>query len=82
MMLGLIFRESARSRRSIAQWRAEAKGVLPTKKDLRPMFARPASSFVPSLFTRSADKGDNSVNEKTGYGFGTQGEKNAGLKGK
>lgn len=78
MMLGLIFRDTARSRRSITEWRTEAKGVLPSSKDLRPTFARPASSFVPSLFKTN---NDSSSREKTGFGFGAQGEKTAGLKG-
>ncbi|KAH9951998.1 hypothetical protein B0H21DRAFT_9100 [Amylocystis lapponica] len=73
MLLGLVFRERAKTRRSITSWRAEAKGVLPSTHDLRPTFARPSSTFVSSIF-----KGKE---EKTSFGFGRQGEKTAGLKG-
>ena len=79
MLLGLIFRERAKTKRSITSWRAEAKGLLPTTHDLRPQFARPQSGFVSNLFSGKADKAAN--DEKTGYGFGTAGEKKAGLKG-
>ncbi|EMD38243.1 hypothetical protein CERSUDRAFT_113404 [Gelatoporia subvermispora B] len=74
MLLGLIFRDSAKARRSITAWREQAKGILPSTHDLRPPFARPASGFVASVF--NTGKGD-----KAGFGFGRQGEKAAGLKG-
>ena len=51
MFLGL-FRERVKRRRSIMSWREEAKGVLPTHKDLRPPFARPASAFIGRVFNR------------------------------
>ncbi|KAI0689431.1 hypothetical protein BC835DRAFT_1369026 [Cytidiella melzeri] len=80
MLLGLIFRERAKSKRSITSWRAEAKGVLPTTHDLRPAFARPQSGFISSLFSGNGEKP--SREDKTaGYGFGSAGEKKAGLKG-
>jgi len=78
MLLGLIFREGAKSRRSIRGWREQAKGVLPSVQDLRPPFARPNSTFVPSFFKTG---GGEEHAEKTGLGFGRQGEKAAGLKG-
>ena len=77
ILLGLIFRERAKAKRSILSWRAEAKGVLPSAQDLRPQFTRPQEGFMASIFT----KGGDASNEKTGYGFGTPGEKKAGLKG-
>lgn len=77
MLLGLIFRESAKTRRSIAEWRAEAKGALPSSRDMRPTFARPNSTFVPSFFKNGSEKSDG----KPGFGFGAQGEKAAGLRG-
>ncbi|CDO68623.1 hypothetical protein BN946_scf184996.g54 [Trametes cinnabarina] len=80
MLIGLIFREKAKEKRSIMSWRAEAKGVLPTHKDMRPPFARPASSFVNSIF-KSNDKSQPDEFGQKGYGFGRQGEKAAGLKG-
>ena len=79
MFLGL-FREKVKHKRSILSWREEAKGVLPTHKDLRPQFMRPTSTFMGKVFNR----GDNNASPETGFrgnGFGRQGEKAAGLKG-
>ncbi|EJF66308.1 hypothetical protein DICSQDRAFT_132448 [Dichomitus squalens LYAD-421 SS1] len=78
MFLGL-FREKVKRKRSIMSWREEAKGVLPTHKDLRPPFARPASAFVGRVFGRGEKESDGF--ESKGLGFGRQGEKAAGLKG-
>jgi len=79
MLAGLIFRESAKAKRSITSWRDHAKNALPTHVagvDIRPV-ASAAPSFVSSVF-----KGDEKAPEvKIGYGFGVQGEKAAGLKG-
>jgi len=88
MILGLIFRESAKTKRSIMSWRAEAKGILPN--DTRPPFLNAAPSFVSSVFSGSPEKEEEPTSEfgtwrsasnKAGYGFGRQGEKAAGLKG-
>ncbi|KAJ3494450.1 hypothetical protein NLJ89_g10807 [Agrocybe chaxingu] len=49
MLLGLIFRESAKAKRSITSWRAEAKGILPTSQDNRPVFVN-ASPYVSNVF--------------------------------
>ena len=79
MLIGL-FREKVKRKRSIMSWREEAKGVLPTHKDLRPQFMRPTSTFMGKVFNR----GDNNASPETGFrgnGFGRQGEKAAGLKG-
>jgi len=91
MLLGLIFRESAKEKRSITSWRAEAKGNLPTARDDRPMFVNANPSFVSSVFTggekaREADefgtwRSESSSEKQSGYGFGRQGEKAAGMKG-
>ncbi|KAJ7109703.1 hypothetical protein C8R43DRAFT_1243214 [Mycena crocata] len=79
MLAGLIFRQSAKSKRSITSWREHAKNALPTHVagvDIRPV-ATAAPSFVSSVF-----KGEEkATGEKTGYGFGTRGERVAGLKG-
>ncbi|KAG6864990.1 hypothetical protein C0991_005812 [Blastosporella zonata] len=93
MLIGLIFRESAKERRSITSWRAEAKKILPTHTGdtiSRPIFtnASPAA-FVPHQFTGEKDRPDTAEfdswktqsSEKAGYGFGRQGEKAAGLRG-
>jgi len=78
--LGLIFREKAKAKRSIRAWRNggsdddDAAGTLPMHTgDL----ATPNSKFRPSLFGgKPAADGSSS-----GFGFGKQGEKKAGLKG-
>ena len=80
MFLGL-FRERVKRRRSIMSWREEAKGVLPTHKDLRPPFARPASAFIGRVFNRGEKTEPAPVFESKGMGFGRQGEKAAGMKG-
>ncbi|PPQ86927.1 hypothetical protein CVT25_009813 [Psilocybe cyanescens] len=55
MLLGLIFREKAKSKRSITSWRAEAKGILPTTSDNRPVFVS-ASPYVVSRSFSQAEK--------------------------
>ena len=71
-MLGLIFREHAKSRRSIRAWRANDVGALPMHTgNLR------SPSFRSSIFGgKSAG-----ASKPSGFGFGVQGEKQAGLKG-
>lgn len=89
MLLGLIFRESAKHKRSIRGWRAEAKGILPTASDKRPVFVNATPSSISSMFSNNEkapqDAGlDYSTSwrstHKQGYGFGRQGEKAAGLR--
>ncbi|KAJ7670236.1 hypothetical protein B0H17DRAFT_1162186 [Mycena rosella] len=80
MLAGLVFRQSAKSKRSITSWREHAKAALPTHVagvDIRPVAAA-APSFVSRVFKNDA-KG--SAEAKVGYGFGVQGERAAGLKG-
>ncbi|KAG1728622.1 uncharacterized protein EDB91DRAFT_1313618 [Suillus paluster] len=94
MFIGLIFRESAKSRRSITSWREDAKNVLPTTN--QPPVShlnlnRSASSSSGQSFTsstmneeKSSDLGEFGAgrsSSRAGYGFGRQGEKAAGLKG-
>lgn len=93
MLLGLIFRESAKAKRSISSWRAEVKGVLPTSQDNRPVFVNNNStsavfsspsekdSYVRRQDTSASDNGSWRSTEKAGYGFGRQGEKSAALRG-
>jgi len=69
IMLGLIFREHAKSKRSIRAWRANDAGALP-------MHTGTLSSPT-SLFSGKSAGGS----KPTGFGFGVQGEKQAGLKG-
>ncbi|KAJ6559225.1 hypothetical protein DFH09DRAFT_1247999 [Mycena vulgaris] len=80
MFAGLIFRQSAKSKRSITSWREHAKSALPTHVagvDIRPV-ATAAPSFVSSVF-KNEQKAPGDA--KAGYGFGLQGERAAGLKG-
>lgn len=91
MLLGLIFRESAKSRRSVTSWREEAKGILPTTNVGHLALNRTGSSESSRSFTSStlyeeksrdlAEFGAGRSNSRAGYGFGRQGEKAAGLKG-
>jgi len=83
MLLGLIFRESAKDKRSITSWRSDSKKILPLSYD-------PKSASSPSFLssTYKEEKGRQSDDfvggfkgDKAGYGFGRQGEKQAGLKG-
>jgi hypothetical protein len=70
-MLGLIFREHVKAKRSIRAWKANDAGTLPMHTgNLSP-------TFRSSLF------GGKSVgsSKPNGFGFGAQGEKQAGLKG-
>jgi hypothetical protein len=93
MLLGLIFRESAKAKRSISSWRADVKGVLPTSQDNRPVFVNnnftsaafsPSSekeTYVKRQDTTASDNGSWKSTEKAGHGFGRQGEKSAALRG-
>ncbi|KAF8176041.1 hypothetical protein BJ912DRAFT_1024413 [Pholiota molesta] len=95
MLLGLIFREKAKAKRSITTWRAEAKGILPTSTDKRPVFVNagpyavsfgsPAPTekqpYILRADTTVSDAGTWRSTEKAGLGFGRQGEKAAGLRG-
>ncbi|KIJ47292.1 hypothetical protein M422DRAFT_28937 [Sphaerobolus stellatus SS14] len=90
ILLGLIFRAKGRSKRSLSSWK-ETKGVLPTINDanVRPSFT---GVSVPSFVSRSS-KDESELSEKaqtlgfgrqlssSGSGFGTKGEKAAGLRG-
>lgn len=93
MLLGLIFRESAKEKRCIASHQDGSKGVLPTANDQRPVFVNASPAFVSNMFTGDSEKArdespystwrstDRTLDEKAGYGFGRQGEKAAGLRG-
>lgn len=77
ILLGLIFREHAKIKRSLTSWREQAKGVLP------PPVQRAASS-ASTLFNSSLFSEKGPSNERKGrfdgYGFGRQAEKKAGLR--
>ncbi|KAJ6490723.1 hypothetical protein C8R47DRAFT_1177045 [Mycena vitilis] len=83
MLLGLIFREGAKSKRSLRAKR-EAKGIIATG----PQFIASqvaAPQFVNNVFPERADSTHSFASwkstDKAAYGFGRQGEKAAGLRG-
>ncbi|KAK7039231.1 hypothetical protein VNI00_010136 [Paramarasmius palmivorus] len=93
VLLGLIFRQSAKSKRSVTSWRDHAKSALPTHVgpiDVRPVMNAGPPSFVSNIFgggdekdrQSTASRSDSTASSfKAGYGFGRQGEKAAAMKG-
>lgn len=88
MLIGLIFRESAKTKRSITSWRSESKAVLPTIHDPRPVFVNASPAFIHNSYSGNSEKpklasefGSIRSTDKSSYGFGRQGEKAAGLRG-
>jgi len=80
MLVGLIWREHAKSKRSLLSWREKNKNVLPThvRVDIQT-----ESSLGRTMSTRSEnEKAEEEGREsRAGLGFGRQGEKAAALKG-
>ena len=91
VLVGLIFRESAKSKRSISSWREHGKSVLPSRVGGVDVDLKRPPTFISKLYTggtaASADStekytGAESTKDRfAGFGFGRQGEKAAGLKG-
>jgi hypothetical protein len=93
MLLGLIFRESAKPKRSITSWRAEAKGISAYHRGPAPRlrkryllsfqlcFSQEKGQQVHVSHETVTDAHSYRSTEKAGYGFGRQGEKVAGLRG-
>jgi len=76
ILIGLIFRDSSKSLRSITEWRDRVPD-LPRANSI----AKTGSpSYVSSAFAPASDKAP-SHDFKGNYGFGRQGEKAAALKG-
>jgi len=75
MFLGLLFRASAKSHRSILSWREEKQGTLPRHNT--GSTAQVHFMDGPSDMSRAPSM----ASQKAGYGFGRQGEKAANLKG-
>ncbi|KAI0306686.1 hypothetical protein B0F90DRAFT_797184 [Multifurca ochricompacta] len=74
--LGLIFREHAKSKRSIRGWRESDGSALPVHTgDIH------SPTFRASLFGSQAAGTSGRDTKWNGFGFGKQGEKQAGLKG-
>lgn len=78
-LAGIVFRDAARRKRSITAWRERGRDLLAQARDMRPEFKRPASTFMHGVFGGGSEKVDEFG--RTGFGFGRQGEKTAGLKG-
>lgn len=89
ILVGLIWRESAKSKRSVTSWREHAKSALPTHVagvDVRPAMSAATSvapSFVSNMWGGKDEKAHASEtgSARSGLGFGRQAEKAAGLKG-
>lgn len=74
MLVGLIWREKVKTKRSLTTWKEGTKDILPT----RAVGSLKYSGDNEDGMDRSASVTSTS---KAGYGFGRQGEKAAGLKG-
>ncbi|KAJ7766685.1 hypothetical protein B0H16DRAFT_370204 [Mycena metata] len=93
MLLGLIFRESAKVKRSLRAKRDGGAGkglggIIGNPADARPQFANASPQFVNNIFNGNGAEDAKEVDfatwkstDKASYGFGRQGEKAAGLKG-
>lgn len=88
ILLGLIFRESAKIKRSLTSWKDHAKSALPTHVagvDVRGAvdIATKAPGFVSSYFPGKHDENEkeNKTGPKNGLGFGRHADKAAALKG-
>lgn len=88
MLLGLIFRESAKERRSITSWRDGKKDILPSHLPSAANLNRSGTCTSAESYTSTTvcdEKRDMSefgvARGRAGYGFGRQGEKAAGMKG-
>ena len=83
VLFGLIFRESAKSKRSITSWREHAKDALPTHVagvDIRPVVPSIVSN-VSAAFEKAPSYTGSGNEGKIGYGFGVAGEKAANMRG-
>ncbi|KAJ7355911.1 hypothetical protein DFH08DRAFT_922760 [Mycena albidolilacea] len=81
MLLGLVFREGAKSKRSLRGKRDASKGIIAAG----PQFTNVSGpQFVNNVFPEKTDNvsfASWKSTDKAGYGFGRQGEKAAGLRG-
>ncbi|KDQ16975.1 hypothetical protein BOTBODRAFT_106418 [Botryobasidium botryosum FD-172 SS1] len=81
MAVGLVFRGTSKSRRSISSWRESNEGELP--RGVSGHFSIVSSAKGGSVGSKMSG-GGGSMHEfgaGGGYGFGRQGEKHAGLRG-
>lgn len=86
MLVGLIFRETVKDKRSILSWRERGKDVLPSH--VRGVDIRPVTGTLSSVLSREEKASDdpsraasNGSSSRSGMGFGRQGERGAGLRG-
>ncbi|KAF8205585.1 hypothetical protein K438DRAFT_1517041, partial [Mycena galopus ATCC 62051] len=80
MFLGLVFREGAKSKRSLRGKRDASQGIIAAG----PQFVPAAPQFVNNVFPEKTDNvsfASWKSTDKASYGFGRQGEKAAGLRG-
>jgi len=87
ILVGLIFRETVKDKRSILSWRERGKDVLPSHvpgiEGIRPIVTGTQSS----VFSREEKPSSvpartlSTASSRPGMGFGRQGEKAAGLRG-
>lgn len=78
ILVGLIWREKGKSRRSITAWKERAKDVLPTRAVDG---LEKGIEFGRNVFAQHTRNDSVSSTAKSGLGFGRQGEKAAALKG-
>ncbi|KAH8831111.1 hypothetical protein DL96DRAFT_1695035 [Flagelloscypha sp. PMI_526] len=86
MLLGLIFRQGAKIKRSLTAWKDHAKSALPTHVGPVPVqpVASAASSFISAKFGGEKHDDTHSTTSSatmSSMGFGRQVEKAAGMKG-
>lgn len=84
MLVGLIFRETVKDKRSILSWRERGKDILPSH--IGGVDVRPVTGTLSSVLGREEKAGDptrtpSNVSSRPGMGFGRQAERAAGLKG-
>jgi len=80
ILVGLIWRESAKAKRSVTSWREHAKSALPTH--VAGVDVRPITSAAPSFVSNMWPGGEkDTASSKSGLGFGRQAEKAANLRG-
>ena len=85
ILVGLIWREKAKAKRSLLAWRDPPASVLPTHVGA-PLRVDPQTDSVlgrtlSNVSGRSAEKDEDPVPSRAGLGFGRQGEKAAANRG-
>lgn len=84
-MVGLIFRESAKAKRSLTSWKESKESVLPTSvapRQLAMSTGGSTDSWEKDREDMSAGDAQRSGSQRSGMGFGRQGEKAALARGK